>query len=370
MSSAGIIANCLHRLTFVVCLKEKAASILIILFLMFLSIIKPAVGSAGATRTITGPDGVKVEIPSTPKRIACLYRPAYDKIVMLSKGSRIALMPEKASPWAYKFYPELKGIPAATFNTIPDVERLLRLRVDLVIYPKGHVNISKVSEAGIAIVCPFNDRLVPSTMAEYTAEFKKQIMFFREILGPDARLRAEKYCRYLDGITARISAITSKIPETKKPRVYYGKMEDLTSTQGNNTIMRWYTELAGGIYLPKQLQKYFAQVSMEKIVAWDPDIILLGMAGSFDSASDSPGLSGLRASKSGKIYRVPAGVFYWDMTSCETALLPLFLGKKFHPALFKDWDILQEMRRFYSQIYGINLTKGDAERILNGLRPL
>lgn len=349
---------------------KRAALISVAVILMLLAVPGPDAFSATEKRTITGPDGVKVQMPYSPNRIACFYRPAYDKIVMLSHGTRIALLPEGTTAWAYKFYPELKGIPVASSSGIPDVERLLRLKVDLVIYPKGHVNIGKVSEAGIAAICPFDDRFVPQSMAEYMGDFKRQVMFFGEILGPEAQLRAEKYCRYLDGTTAKVSAITSKIPEAKKPRVYYGKMSDLTSTQGSNTIMRWYTELAGGIYLPKLLKKYFAQVSVEKIVAWDPDIILLGMAGSFDSASDNPGLKELRASKSGKIYKVPAGIFYWDMTSCETALLPLFLGKKFHPALFKDWDVVQEMRRFYSQIYGINLTKGNAERILNGLRPL
>ena len=214
---------------------------------------------AGETRTVTGLDGEKTEIPSNPKRIACFYHPAYDKIVMLSKGSRIALMPQQATPWAYKFYPELKGIPINTSGMVPDVERLLKLKVDLVLYPKGHVNISKVTDAGITAICPFNDKFTPSTMAEYTSEFKKQVLFFGDILGPDAHVRAEKYSKYLESMTTRIQAITSKIPEADKPRVYYGKVTDLYSTQGNNTIMRWYTELAGGIYLPKKLQKYFCR---------------------------------------------------------------------------------------------------------------
>jgi iron complex transport system substrate-binding protein len=50
--------------------------------------------------------------------------------------------------------------------------------------------------------------------------------------------------------------------------------------------------------------------------------------------------------------------------------LPLFLGKKFHPILFKNWDIIQEMKKFYSDIYIINLTDKDAERILNGMPPV
>jgi iron complex transport system substrate-binding protein len=350
-------------------MRKKEVSFVLVFVLILLFAAWPATVCAGETRIVTGLDGAKTVIPSVPKRIACLYNPAYDKIVMLSKGSRIALLPASVTPWAYKFYPELKGIPIVPAGTVPDIERLLKLEIDLILYPKGHLNIASVAERGIAAVCPFNDKFVPSTMAEYTGEFKRQVLFFGEILGPDDRTRAERYCRYLEGITARIGAITSKISEKDKPRIYYGKINDLYSTQGNNTIMKWYTELAGGIYLPKKIQKYFAEVNMERVAAWNPDIILLGQNGSVDSVTNNPAMKTLKAGKSGRVYKVPAGIFYWDMTSCETALLPLFLGKKFHPALFKDWNIVQEMRKFYSDIYDITVTEKDAQRILEGLPP-
>lgn len=341
-----------------------------IYILVFFFLIIPGVLLAGATRMVVGLDGEKTVIPVSPQRIACFYHLAYDKIVMLSQGSRIAMMPQKATPWASKFYPELRGIPTAAFSAVPDVERLLKLNVDFVFYPKGHINIDKVVQAGIPAVCPFNDRFTPATMEDYTTEFKRQILFFGEVLGPDARLRAENYCKYLDRITVRVAAITSKIPQSRKPKVYYGKVTDLYATQGSNTVMRWYTELAGGIYLPGKLPKYFAEVNMETIIAWNPDIILLGTYGSFDAAVNHFPVKTLKAYTSGNVYRIPAGVFFWDMTSCETALLPLFLGKTFHPRLFKDWDIISEMIRFYSSIYHIDITKRDAQRILDGLGPL
>ncbi len=324
----------------------------------------------GPVRRVTTLDGSRALIPSYPQRIACFYNPAYDKIVMLSKGSRIALMPTEVTPWALKFYPELAGIPVNKSQMVPDVERLLKLDVDLVFYPKGRSSMEKVTQAGIAALCPFNDRYVPSTMEEYTVEFKRQIMFFSDVLGSETRTKAEKYCSYLDDIMTSVGRITSKIPRSRRPKVYYGKVNDLCSTQGNNTIMRWYTELAGGIYLPKSLDKYFATVSMELVIAWDPDIVLLGMYGSFDTVQETRGVENLRAYKSNRVYRVPAGVFCWDMTSCETALLPLFLAKKFHPALFAHRDIIKEMKKFYYEIYGVKITGDEAERILAGLPPM
>lgn len=346
-----------------------------IIFLLFIILfLTPGCGDKnnqqGPLRMVTTLDGSQVRIPSYPQRIACFYNPAYDKIIMLSKGSRIALMPADVTPWALRFYPELAGIPVNTAEGIPDVERLLKLDVDLVFYPKGRSSMEKVTQAGIAALCPFNDKYVPSTMDEYTAEFKRQIMFFSDVLGSKTREKAERYCSYLDDITARVGLITSKIPRSRRPRIYYGKVNDLCSTQGNNTIMRWYTELAGGLYLPKSLDKYFATVNMEQVFSWDPDIVLLGMYGSFDAVRETRGMENLRAFKSSRVYRVPAGVFCWDMTSCETALLPLFLAKKFHPVLFAHWDIVTEMKKFYSEIYGIKITGNDAERILAGLPPL
>jgi len=355
-----------------VIVKMKRTTLLsLVLVLAFVALTATgAAKAASGTRTITDPTGEKIEIPSVPKRIACFYQPAYDKIVMLGDPTRIAVMPKEATPWVRKFYPTLHAVSMNTTGGVPDVERLLKYKVDLVFYPKGHTNVSKIVQAGIPAVCPFNDRFRPAAIDEHTAEFKKQVLFFGDILGPEARVRAEKYCKYLDGITARIKAVTSRIREADKPRVYYGKTTNPCMTQGNHTIMRWYTELAGGIYLPKKLDKYFPEVSMEQIAAWDPDIILLGMHGSADTARDSAGFRELKAFKSGKVYKVPVGIFYWDMTSCETALLPLYLGKKFHPALFRDWDMIQEMKKFYSEIYGIELTTRDGERILKGLPPL
>jgi iron complex transport system substrate-binding protein len=131
-----------------------------------------------------------------------------------------------------------------------------------------------------------------------------------------------------------------------------------------------YTELAGGIYLPGELQDYFASVNMERIISWNPDIIMLGMYGSFEAPPLPSGAADLRACKSGRVHKVPAGIFYWDMTSCETALLPLYLGKLFHQDLFGNWDIVKEMREFYFRIYGITISDSDAGRILKGMPPL
>nr|WP_320132131.1 ABC transporter substrate-binding protein [uncultured Holophaga sp.] len=324
---------------------------------------------AAARRSITAPDGRVAQVPAQPEHIVCLYQPAYDKILMLSRGNRIALMPGEASPWCYRFYPGLRGTPTATPGVAPDAERLLSLKTDLVIYPAGHINPAQYQRAGLPTVCPYVDTRATS-LQDFNTAFKRQVLFIGELLGGEAPGRASRYCAYFDSLMSRVQAITSRIPESRKPKVYYGWGTDLCTTQGANTNMRWYTELAGGIYLPKQLPQYFATVNKEVLIAWDPDIILVGAHGSFGAALPKLPSSAMKAARSGRILRIPAGVFYWDMSSCETALLPLFLAKTFHPDLFRNWDLVKELQHFYAEIYGIRVTAQDARRILDGLGPL
>ena len=324
---------------------------------------------AADTRVITEPDGTKVTIPVNPQRIACPYHPAFDKIVMLSQGSRVAFLPMKLSPWSLRLFPDLKKVPTGTPGMTPDPELFLQHKIDLIFYPKGRFNAANYAQLGIPLVCPYNVNYVPKNIEEHTAEFQKQINFFADILGGDAKAKADKYNKYLADITNRVKAITSKIKESNKPRVYYGRATDLHTTQGHNTVMHWYTEVAGGIYLPKKYKQYFAMVSREDLLALDPDIIMLGLSGFEGKPDKAPSLDGLRAKTNGKVYNVPFGMFYWEMTSCETALLPLYLGKKFHPELFAHWDIIKEMKNFYFEIYGVKISDKDAERILASLPP-
>lgn len=342
----------------------------IILFILF-----PAVSItlfAAETRVITEPDGTKVTIPVNPQRIACVYHPAYDKVVMLSQGSRITYLPMTLSPWAVKFYPELKNGVKGNPGVVPDPEKLLSLNIDLVIYPKGRQNKEQSKQTGIPMVCPFDVKYVPKNIDDFTNEFEKQIYFLADVLGGDAKVKADRYCKYLRDITKSVKARTSKIKQADKPRVYYGQAANIYATQGYNTNMYWYTELAGGIYLYKKNAPYFATVSREELIGWDPDIIMTGMNGVSLAGKKSKPIAldkQLRAQKEGKVYNVPFGMFYWEMTSCETALLPLYLGKKFHPGLFADWDLTSEMKKFYFEIYGVKITDRDAQRILDSLPP-
>jgi iron complex transport system substrate-binding protein len=211
----------------------------------------------------------------------------------------------------------------------------------------------------------------PMSLDEFREDFKKEVSLFGTLLGPEAKARADRYNAYFDRKVGQILAVTANMDRKSKPNVYYGGLHgSLLGSQGKGSVMHWNTEVAGGNYLPEVLDDNHADATMQQVVSWEPDIIVLsGYFDSPDKLGEDPSWSSLKAVKNGKVYRAPMGVYAWDHASNENVLLMIHMAKLFHPDLFGDWDMIGEMRTFYEEIYGKTVTDQDAERILRGLPP-
>ena len=325
----------------------------------------------GDYKTLIDMDDHSIEIPADPRRIACMHGVSSERIVILGKGDRLVLA-MKASPWMVKLFPEVKNYQTIEPPYTGNIERMLDLRVDLVLYSPFPGEAEKYKAAGIRTACGFSPQKRPGTLEEYSDNFKRQMTFFGELLGADAKIRADRYCKYFDKKTAQIRSITSKIPAKDRPDIYYGgRGGNPLSSQGKASVMHWNTEVSGGNFLSQSIDNNFVEVNMEQVLSWNPDIILLGgFCSSIDSVMNNPGWKSLRAVKNGKVYLIPQGVFSWDFASGESVLLMIYMAKIFYPEQFKDWSMVNEMKEFYSEIYGKKITIIDAERILKHLAPM
>ena len=326
---------------------------------------------AAEYKIITDMDDNRVEVPVNPKRIACMHGPSSDRIIMLGKGDRL-LLAMKPSPWAYKLYPEIRNVETTEPPFTGNVERLLKLKVDLVLYSPFPGEAEKYKAAGIRTACGFSVGKRPRTMEEFFENFKRQVSFFGDLLGPDAKARADRYCEYFDKKLRTILAKTSKISKKDRPTVYYGgRSGNFLYSQGKASVMHWYTELAGGDFLPQAQDNNFTEVNKEQVLSWNPDVILVsGWGNTLESVKKNPLFSSMKAVKNGKVYLVPIGIFAWDFASGESILLAIYMAKIFHPEMFKDWNMEEEMKAFYSEVYGKAITDKDAERILQCLPPV
>jgi len=341
---------------------------LVLISATFFTLVLPSVLlCAGEYKTITDMCGNKVEVPVNPQRIACMHCVSPEKIMTLGKGNTISLMAEQ-SPWAYKLYPEIKNVQS---NKGVTPKQMLDMKIDFVLYTPGMTKGKQYRAAGLKTVCAFSADTRPMNLDEYMESFKRQVAFFGDLLGPDAKTRADKYNRYFDEKVKQILSITSKIDKKNRPAVYYGGLgNNMLNTQGKGSVMHWNVEVAGGNYLPQALNDNHAKATMELVVSWKPDIILLsGYCDSIDIVKKNSDWASMKAVKDGKVYHLPRGVYPWDHASNEGVLLMIYMAKIFYPDLFKDWDMIKEMKTFYSEVYGKTVTDEDAQRILQNLPP-
>lgn len=310
----------------------------------------------------------RVEVPVNPQRIACMHCVSPEKMMTLGKGNLIHLMAEQ-SPWAYKLFPEIKS---AKPNKGVTPEQMREMKIDFVLYTPGMTKEVPYSAAGLKTVCVFSPEKRPMNLDEYMVNFKRQITLFGDLLGPDAKTRADKYNQYFDKKVKQILAITSQIDKKNKPTIYYGGLHgSLLGSQGKGSVMHWNVEVSGGHFLPQALEDNHATATMPQVLSWNPDIILLsGYVASSDMVTKNPELASIKAVKNGRVYVLPMGVYAWDHASNEGVLLMIYMAKLFHPDLFKDWDMIKEMKAFYSEIYGKTITDDEAQRILQNLPPV
>ncbi|MDD2336946.1 MAG: ABC transporter substrate-binding protein [Geobacteraceae bacterium] len=228
-------------------------------------------------RTIKYYQNRTVTVPYEIKRIACGWAAQNSVIAMLGYGDRIiaTTFVIKSVPLFSKFVPSITNAVYCFGATNANIEELIKARPDVLFIPDGsYGKFDQMSKMGIAVV-PFESNSLRAIV--------ERTVITGEILGPDAHERALKYQEYFNNNVARVQRVVSRIPKEKRVRVYHS-IRNLLSTAGKNSLVQDWMDLAGAVNVA---EKWFAgtnanTVSIEDIIASDPDVILVMNASAVD----------------------------------------------------------------------------------------
>lgn len=334
----------------------------IIMLLPLAGSCKGADETTSATKIITDMAGVKVEIPTKIERIADAWRAHNEVLTMLGVGDKIVAtcIPAKACPWLHLVNPQMNNA-AVCFTTDVNMEELIKSNPDIVFVSVGTKYIDTIKQAGIPVV-QLNFTDFDSLKACY--------QLTGDILGKDTAKKATDYINYLDSKIKDLSDVTSKTPDTDKPTVLHLASVDPIQVDGNTTIIDNWIKLAGGINAAAEVKGNFQPVSIEQILAWNPDvIILMSSATAAAKIKTDETWQKVPAIKNGKLYYNPEGAFPWDRYSAEEALQIQWAAKTLYPDAFKNLDIVKETISFYKKFMNYELTTEQANLIIAGLPP-
>lgn len=240
--------------------------------------------------TLTDDEGTEVKLPAAPTKIASITNAATEILFALGVGDNVVGKVEEFTP----FPPEVAGIPdVAKFGSV-DVEKIVGLGTDLVIAGGSNFNppeaIAKLRQLGVPVLVVFAPD-VKTALADIT--------LIGSAVGRDEE--AAKVTASIQDSFDQVAAATEGQP---KPRVFYeldasngffGPAPDYFGTEMIKT--------AGGDPLTSGTDGVY-QLEEEKILAFDPEVILLGDAAygvTPEQVAARPGWESLTAVKNGDV---------------------------------------------------------------------
>jgi iron complex transport system substrate-binding protein len=321
------------------------------------------------TRVITDLTS-NVTIPYTINRVANTW-PANNAIMAMlgASGKIVATTPViKNYAWFKKLFPNIVDLPVP-FTSAKEVnlETLFSTKPDVVIYSKGGLD-QAILEQIIAAKIP----TIQLTFDNFPS-LKTTVLVTGQVMGPEEEAKAKEFCEYLDNNLKIITDITSKMADNEKPTVLHTVGNTYLGVDGAKTIIDTWITAAGGINAAAPyVEGNGKTITMEQLLVIDPDIIIIGNQESAkikDQLMTDIQCKSLKAVKNNRVYINPSGVFSWDRYSAEEALQILWAAKTLHPDMFKNIDMLKEVKDFYSKYFNYKLTDEEANQILNAQPP-
>lgn len=326
---------------------------------------------APKTQTITDASGKTVVVPMKIEKIADAWQAHNEVLCMLGSGKKVVatILTEKMRPWLYQVNPQMKNAATVFETNSVNSEELLKTKPDIVFTPLNDKSADKVSQLGI-----------PAVQLNFTdfEGLKDCFKLTGNILGEDAKKRSDDYISYLDKKLDSITSITSKIPEEQKPKVLHVTSLSPITVDGSKTIINAWIEAAGGVNAAGDVSGNNKEVSIEQVLQWNPDIIILSSntlmkvsngKKNIDELLSDKAWKQVNAVKNNKVYFNPDGAFYWDRYSAEEALQIQWAAKIINPDKFQDLDIVKETRNFYKTFLDYDLSEEEANKIINDETP-
>lgn len=307
------------------------------------------------TRIIKDMAGRNVVLPVEVKRVVSAMYPIATQLMFLVQAQDllVGISDMDVNGVMERIYPPIADIyrPGRTDGGDITKEEIIKMRPDLVFTHTRNALVNDYSDVGIASVC---------LKLENPDELIAGIELVGEIV--NRQERAEEITSYYREKIDYIRKRTSHLTERKK--VYFAGPAML-STAGGDFYQNYVIEYAGGINVAGDGRGGWCSVSLEHLLAWNPDLIFIGNYGTArvrDFTGD-PRLREISAVKDAAVFMARYYIGSWDVPTPESLLGIMWLANKLYPDEV-NFDMANEMQEFYTTCYGYRPTEQEIMQVL------
>jgi iron complex transport system substrate-binding protein len=310
-----------------------------------------------AGRQIAVPPRVERVFPAGPPAAILLYTLAPDLLLGWPRANRpeerAFLLPEVGARAEV-------GRLTGRGNTA-NLEEVLQLKPDLILdvgaTTPTYVSLADRVQAQTGIPYALLDGRLAGTAETYRT------------LGTLVRREREaaELAAYAAATLRTISERVATVPAQKRPRVYHARGPRGLETGLAGSINVEGIEIMGAHNVAGGRRGGLANVSLEQVLAWDPDVIVTIDQDFAHSVRADANWASVSAVRSGRVHLSPKLPFGWvDFPPSVNRLVGLWwLGKVLYPDLFPD-DLKAITRDFYARFYHVKIGAEQVEQVLSG----
>ena len=292
--------------------------------------------------TLIDQTGREVIIEKEPESIISGYYISTSTLISLGQENKLVGIENNADKrpvYAYSS-PEILELPSLGSVMEFDLEECAMLNPDLVVIPtKLNGIIPTLEELGITVfvVNPESEELLEEMIlllgkATGSEEKAKEILLYK----------AEKLGEFQGN--------------KNKPRIYFAGNSSLLTTAGPLMYQNSLIQNAGGKNVAAEvMDTYWAEVSYEQVLAWNPEYIILAADAAYtveDVLADT-NLSECDAVKNKHEYKLPNTIECWDSPVPGSVLGVSWLASILHPQQYEIKQHEDTVIEFYERFYGV-----------------
>ena len=336
-----------------------------------------AVPAEARTVTITDHADRTVTVPANPTRVVILDILPLPSVLTVFLGSAETILAmEPASMNAAKngilseLFPEVLEVSTDIMNGDDvNIEALIALDPQIVFYNAGNAALcEQLENADLTAVG------VSPTKWDYDCivTYDKWIELLSEIYPSEdsVDLRVSVY----DFSTAVYDTIQSRVAELddadRKIVLFLFQYDENTMvTSGSSFFGQWWCDAAGAINAANEIaaDNKNAAITMEQVYAWDPDVIIITNFTQtqpedlYNNAVGDDDWSSVSAVANGEVYKMPLGTYRTYTPGVDTPMTLEWLALILYPELFPEFDLTADVRAYYQDLYGVELTDAQIE---------
>lgn len=314
------------------------------------------VGASAQDGTITIVDvtGRTVVLDRPADKILGTHNPSLNTGIVLGGGDRLiaGFGNNKMADKLYDFVmADYAGIVQIGMGSTINLETVATLGANNVaILPERFKSqVDQYAKVGVKAI-------VALPNAESFDTIKYSLLIVGKALGEDER--AVAITGFMDAQIAQTKALSAKA--TSRPSVLFLGSKSPYSVASTSMIQADIIDMAGGRNAVSGLdvKGSFAEVNVEQIMAWDPEVIWIPAYASYtvESLLADPQWKDIKAVKAKAVYRFPSSLEPWDYPTASAVLGLRWAMHKLHPELLGLDELKRHADDFYSLVYGKKFT--------------